>query len=316
MYILVTVLVICLFWFICHIAQRSCLSYTPATDVVVQHGQKETRYKLIPRIIWSYWHEKEQPLIVQKCIETWRRYNPDYTINVLHAGNIGEFLPANQLPATFLQLPEFRKADWLRIALLQAYGGIWVDASILLTQPLDWVMELQRTHHSEFVGFYIDRFSADKERPIIENWFMASSVDSNFIADWYTEFTTEVINKSERAYLTLLKDSGTYGKVVQNIKYPEHLAMHVAASRITRKKHAYSLTLLQAEQTAFFYVSHLKWRRMRLFIELALLQANASLSPLIKLRRKERNLFARGIRYHLFRSSSVIGSYLMQKDGT
>jgi hypothetical protein len=55
---------------------------------------------------------------------------------------------------------------------------------------------------------------------------------------------------------------------------------------------------------------------MRLFIELALLRANASLSPLIKLRRKERNLFARGIQYHLFRSSSVIGSYLMQKDGT
>ena len=70
----------------------------------------------------------------------------------------------NQLPATFLQLPEFRKADRLRIALLQAYGGIWVDASILLTQPLDWVMELQQTHHSEFVGFDIDRFSAHKER--------------------------------------------------------------------------------------------------------------------------------------------------------
>jgi mannosyltransferase OCH1-like enzyme len=313
MCMLFTVIVPFLFWFFYQKAQRLCLSYKPATDAVVQHGQSATLYRPIPKIIWSYWHQKDQPLIVQKCIDTWRRYNPDYSINVLHTGNINEFIPTDQLPDTFFTLKEFRKADWLRIALLQTYGGIWLDASIVLTQPLDWAMDLQQKNNSEFVGFYIDGFSTDKERPVIENWFMASVPQSGFITDWCAEFTHEVINRSASAYLTLLRNSRTYEEVVQNIKNPEYLAMHVAASRVTRKKDAYSLTLIKAEETAFFYLSHLQWSRVRLFIELALLQANSSLPALIKLRRKERNLFARGLQYKVFRSSSVIGRYLIQE---
>ena len=200
-----TVVVIFLFWVLYQIAYRPCLPYKPATAAVVSHAQSAMPYRPIPQIIWSYWHQEDQPLIVQKCVDTWRRYNPDYTINVLHAGNIGEFLPADQLPDAFFTLKEFRKADWLRVALLQTYGGIWLDASIVLTQPLDWVMDLQQKHHSEFVGFYIDRFSIDKQSPVIENWFMASSPQSGFISDWCAEFTHEVINKSESAYLTFLR---------------------------------------------------------------------------------------------------------------
>lgn len=303
----IVVLLWCFYWN----ARRLCFQYKPTTALVVRKAQHLTPYRPIPKIIWSYWHAQDQPLIVQKCIDTWRRYNPDYCINVLHADTIAQFIPTDQLPGRFVSLPEFRKADWLRIALLQAHGGIWLDASIMLTQPLDWVMDLQEKNSVEFVGFYIDGYSTDKERPIIENWCMAASPQSKFIADWYAEFTTEVINQSESAYLNRLTQAGVYREVVQGIRNPTYLAMHVAASRITRHKSDYSLTLLQAEESALFYLQHVKWSRFRLFVQLALLRANTAVPSLIKFRGKDRPQFERGLQWNVFRSASVIGRYLM-----
>ena len=89
--------------------------------------------------------------------------------------------------------------------------------------------------------------------------------------------------------------------------------MHVAASRITRKKEEYSLTLLRAEETAFFYLHQFKWSRSKLFIQLALLKANSSVPSIIKFRARERSYFERGLKYKIFRSSSVVGRYLMRE---
>lgn len=296
-----------------HLVNRPCIQHGRTTCAMVKHARSRSKQKPIPKLIWSYWHEEDQPLLVKKCIDNWRRYNKDYTINILHSGNLAKFIIKDQLPGDFSKLKEFRKADWLRVALLRTYGGIWLDASTFLTRSLDWVMELQQKNNSEFVGFYIDGFSTDKDSPIIENWFLASAHDSRFIADWYSEFTNEVISRNERDYLKMLRDSGAYIDVVQNIKHPEYLAMHVAASRITRKKEEYSLTLLRAEETAFFYLHQFKWSRSKLFIQLALLKANSSVPSIIKFRARERSYFERGLKYKIFRSSSVVGRYLMRE---
>jgi hypothetical protein len=43
--------------------------------------------------------------------------------------------------------------------MLSMYGGIWLDASILLNKPLDWIHAYQVAEKSEYVGYKINLFS-------------------------------------------------------------------------------------------------------------------------------------------------------------
>ena len=43
------------------------------------------------------------------------------------------------------------RADWIRLELLRRHGGIWLDASTLLTAPLDWVLQQQQRVVDELV---------------------------------------------------------------------------------------------------------------------------------------------------------------------
>jgi mannosyltransferase OCH1-like enzyme len=33
-----------------------------------------------------------------------------------------------------------KRSDWVRLELLNRYGGIWLDASTILTESLAWVL--------------------------------------------------------------------------------------------------------------------------------------------------------------------------------
>ena len=86
-----------------------------------------------------------------------------------------------------------QRADWIRLELLHRHGGIWLDASTVLTAPLDWVFDTQRATGSEWVGFQIAQSQRDPRYPVIENWFLAAPARSRFIADWREIFTREII---------------------------------------------------------------------------------------------------------------------------
>ena len=91
------------------------------------------------RIIWQYWAQgyDSVPPIVRQCLDSVERYAGDYTLVRLTDENLDKYL----------DLPEFvrqRRAtfsraffsDLLRLMLLRIYGGIWLDATILLSAPI------------------------------------------------------------------------------------------------------------------------------------------------------------------------------------
>lgn len=91
------------------------------------------------RIIWQYWAQgyDHVPPVVRQCLDSVEKYADGYTLVRLADDNLGEYL----------DLPEFvqekRKsysrahfADLLRLMLLKAYGGIWMDATIMLSGPI------------------------------------------------------------------------------------------------------------------------------------------------------------------------------------
>lgn len=96
------------------------------------------------KIIWQFWQNKpghQKPEIVEKCLNSVQKYKGDYKVIVLDIESVKQYI---DLPDFIYQKhsenPEFKIAfltDIIRICLLQAYGGVWIDATILLTSPIE-----------------------------------------------------------------------------------------------------------------------------------------------------------------------------------
>lgn len=91
------------------------------------------------KIIWQYWAQGYDgvPCVVKKCLESVDRFAGEYTVVRLTDDNLEDYL----------ELPSFVKekravfsraffSDLLRLILLSVYGGIWIDATILLSGPI------------------------------------------------------------------------------------------------------------------------------------------------------------------------------------
>jgi len=266
----------------------------------------------VPRIIWTYWHVVPEPDFIRQCLANWRHFAPDHEVRSVHQGNIAKWLGADSITAFFTQLPPFRQADWLRLQLLAKHGGIWIDASTLLTQSLDWVHHLQAERGSEYVGFYIDRFTTRPDQPIVENWFMAAPPQSPFILALAQEFN-RAVHQGEAHYLATLGDEGCLESVVQGLgaKDQLYLIMHVAAAVVlNRDPEAYKLALIRAEDSALGFHAALKWRKRHLYARLALTPAPARLPCIIKLRGGDRRVFERGLTRGWLLESSALAKLL------
>jgi hypothetical protein len=97
----------------------------------------------IVKIIWSYW-EGNSNTIVDKCRGSWYEHAREWDIRILSKNDIGKY--NIQLPSTFEKLPPTAKADVIRLRLLHKYGGLWMDASILLHNNLKWLEKYVTLH--------------------------------------------------------------------------------------------------------------------------------------------------------------------------
>lgn len=90
------------------------------------------------KIIWQYWGQgvDKCPDIVTKCFKSVDEFKNDYQVIRLDDSNLFDYLNLPEFIYEKHKNKEFRPAffsDLIRLALLDVYGGIWLDATILLT---------------------------------------------------------------------------------------------------------------------------------------------------------------------------------------
>lgn len=95
------------------------------------------------KIIWQFWGQgwdfEKLPDVVKISYKSVEKYKKDYEIIPLDMNNINDYL---EIPAYILKKVENKKmgfahfTDIIRLALLYNYGGVWIDATILLTDYL------------------------------------------------------------------------------------------------------------------------------------------------------------------------------------
>jgi hypothetical protein len=266
----------------------------------------------IPKKVWTFWDSANPPEIVNKCIQTWRKHNPNYEIILLNKENILEYLPE----VDFSKIKHIhgnsieKFADMVRIHILSKYGGIWSDASIICLKPFDsWIPQLQEKKNAEFVGFYIDSFTFPeyKEKsPVVENWFFACVQNCSFVKDWLNEFLKISDFDSLDDYVENVKAQGIN---LQNISGTSYLSMHVACQKVLQQPGAnYRIELLKAEDSAFNYLTKNDWKTndaIRNLLDCKEpdkkgLDCDFLKSPIIKLRGHERREIETQNYSHLF----------------
>lgn len=93
------------------------------------------------KIIWQYWGQgmENLPEIVQISFASVDAHKGNYTVIRLTDKTIHDYI---EIP-TFIRkriseggMTKTFFSDWLRLALLRCYGGVWLDATTLLTAPL------------------------------------------------------------------------------------------------------------------------------------------------------------------------------------
>jgi hypothetical protein len=245
----------------------------------------------IPNQIWTYWDTEELPDIVQKCVSTWRKHNPNYKVVILNKNNLSNYLTAEELK--IINHPNFndtpaRYSDTIRVITLSKYGGFWIDASIICQTSFDWVHEIQQKENVEVVGYYIDKMTLPEYKthsPVIESWFFACTPDSSFVKEWRNEFISISNHTNVAEYL---KNVQTKGTNIQNIENPHYLAIHVSAQKVLQSSpNKYSMHLLRAEDTAFKYLEDNNW-----IVETSvqkIVNNEYRNQPILKLRSPERN---------------------------
>ncbi|WP_077035230.1 glycosyltransferase family 32 protein [Pelomonas sp. KK5] len=265
----------------------------------------------IPKRLWTYWHEAPPPFVAQ-CLANWQRMAPDHELQLLCPQSMLQWIPADEVRSDFASLPPYRQADWLRIHLLARHGGIWVDASTILSRDLAWVHERNTQQGREYVGFYIGRYTQRLDDPIVENWFMASVPGGAFARALADEFD-RALDIGAEAYLDQLRSEGRHARIVQGLgdSAQRYLLMHVCAARLLDDQpRAYALSLQRAEDTAFAFLAGVGWRKRHLFARLALVPAPRRLPVLIKLRGGDRDVVARNLAQGRWIDSSIVARLL------
>ena len=141
--------------------------------------------------IWIFWWQgiENAPGIVKNCINSIKKYMPNYNIVIITQNNINNYY----------QIPDFIKyklenkqltfttfSDILRMNLLKTYGGFWMDATIFLTDnPFKEINENE---------FYTIKFHTDEKTSISKGKWCGFFIGGNnqpfyeFMTDFFNEY--------------------------------------------------------------------------------------------------------------------------------
>lgn len=132
--------------------------------------------KAVPPIIWMYWDKPldQAPPFVTYAIDSWKSKNPGWTVRVLDDNSLHDWIDVPQAgSARKIQ----GRSDAIRLALLQRYGGLWIDATCACVRPLDeWLPPLMTAGFFAFPDSYPGR--------IIQSWFLAAAPDNYLVDRW------------------------------------------------------------------------------------------------------------------------------------
>lgn len=98
---------------------------------------------MIPKIIHYCWFgEREKPKLVKRCIESWRVHCPDYKLIEWNENNVD----INEYPYLrwcFENKKWAYLSDFVRLLVVEKYGGIYLDTDVEIVKKFDYLLEYE-----------------------------------------------------------------------------------------------------------------------------------------------------------------------------
>lgn len=113
------------------------------------------RWERLLKNVWIYWNSglRNAPMVTQLCILNIRK-NAEaagYNVEEVNDSNLEEYLPAEDLQRIYgtykhakMPIYEQTKSDFIRLALVSRYGGIYLDASYFFLEDLGWITDIAK----------------------------------------------------------------------------------------------------------------------------------------------------------------------------
>ncbi|QOW50611.1 hypothetical protein G0029_12950 [Acinetobacter sp. YH12138] len=276
----------------------NCINAENYADPILLGNPKYTQ---IPKKIWIYWNNNPSKLILD-CIDQVKKINTEYEIFFLDDNTIINYCKIDF--NVFHELTPQQKSDLIRFDLLYNYGGIWLDASIILYRDLNWILQLCQDNKKECFAFYRKPNTIFFDFPVIENWLLATSAKNNFFKFWRDELsyalTIGVDNYLHN--ISNLPNPNLYFQKIKNLKY---FIAYVACQKVLRKEIP-NIYLINCDKNAFLY-QNITPKNKYVFLENMTLNYNPSQPPhLIKLIGSQRKNIEHYYNLKKFKKNSLL----------
>lgn len=196
---------------------------------------------MIPKIIHYCWFGRgEKTRLAKKCIESWKKYCPDYEIIEWNEENFD--VNCNTYTKMCYEQAKYAfLADYIRLVVVERYGGIYFDTDVEVLRSLDSLLNCPA-----FIGFenmqFINTgegFGAEAHNPVIQQ--MLKEYDP--LLEGFYEFVSCPKLNTEAVQKFGLKLNGEKQKLKDVVIFPSDYfnPRNSVTGKLNKTKNTYSI---------------------------------------------------------------------------
>ena len=220
----------------------------------------------LPRTIWIFWDQAELPNDINAIIKNNKKILSNFKFNVLNNQNLNTYLDTSRFPENYAALSVQAKSDFIRLNLLKKYGGVWMDAGIIInsSEEFERLFNECLNRQADLLAFTKTNNDDNSEyHPYIESWFLIAPQNSKLINLWLIEFE-HAVNIGFDAYNKYIIDDLNV-KICDGIKgFGTYLTMHMCLQTVLQKKlNGWKpiLILESSEETMYKLHEYCRWNK-------------------------------------------------------
>lgn len=156
--------------------------------------------KSINKTVWLYWENsinKTTPYYIQICHQLVKKVNPNSNVVILDENSVKKYI---DLPKQWYSLKEIaHKADYVRVAMLYKYGGIWLDSDMVCLDSFDKIFDLLDKY--DFVAFELKNIKNKKistNTYKVNTGFLAARPNSILFKKWLDKATDTLMELDKK----------------------------------------------------------------------------------------------------------------------
>ena len=244
--------------------------------------EQSAQSKPLPRAhrktIWLLWLSgwNDAPWLALRAADSWRLHNPTWSVMLLTESDLERHF---SVPAYFSNafISPQAKSDVIRLHVLAAHGGVWADATVLCTQPLDnWLHSML-----EPAGFWMyhgtgwppPKPASHANTAFPASWFMAAARGSYLARSWRSAADDYWAARTSGAddyfwmdalFRTLLRDDPLFKRQWSHVPYvscEDNGQSHMFLGAVHKRIRSVDLAVLETNPPWVLKLSHHKLPR-------------------------------------------------------